>query len=37
MVAGLLEMGFDEPSVIFALQASQGNPHEAVMILLSGA
>jgi hypothetical protein len=33
MIAGLLEMGFDEQSVIAALEASQGNPNEAAFLL----
>jgi hypothetical protein len=37
VVSGLLEMGFDENSVMDALQATKGNADEAVMLLLAGA
>jgi hypothetical protein len=37
VVSGLLEMGFDENSVMAALQATKGNANEAAMLLLSGA
>jgi hypothetical protein len=37
VVAGLVEMGFDEDSVIAALRLTNGNPNEAAMLLLSGA